>query len=181
MRRLATIALLLLPAACGAPPPPDEGRRSQAMADATGHLIRSMDPCRMGRTDFEPSREFRDCLDLLPQERFRGVWYVGFEDMSFVPGAVSAPAVRVMDVRAARAPWIELAMPRGVGERLWRAAPEGTRGSQAVRIDFLGRRERPRRADSGTTIVVDRIYSMHVLGPTRTWVDLSIRPAGFAD
>ena len=88
------------------------------MADATGHLIRSMDPCRMGRTDFEPSREFRDCLDLLPQERLRGVWYVGFEDMSFVPGAVSAPAVRVMDSRAARAPWIELDMPRGVGERL---------------------------------------------------------------
>jgi len=180
------LLLLLLPGACGAPAPPlTEGERSQAMADATGHLIGSMDPCQMGggRTYRDPPRQrpLRDCLDLMPQERMHGIWYTGFELSRFVPGAVSPPAVRVVNMETVREPWNELDLPWEVSRRLWAAVPEAAYGTLAVRIDFLGRRSKPRPGVPVTTIVVDRVYSMRVLGTVRTWMDLPGRPAGFWD
>lgn len=174
MRRFSLLAGLLLVGACGQPAPPlTEGHRSQAMADATAHLIESMDPCVIGVVhNVLIMRELRDCLDLMPQERIRGVWHVGFEDTSFDLNTRWTPLERAFDPRIPQPPMTELIMPRGVGARLWSGMPANARGTLAVGIDFLGRRSRPRAGDSGTTIIVDRVYRMRILGTVRAYVDL---------
>jgi hypothetical protein len=182
VRRLPLLAGLALVAACGKPAPrPTEGQRYQAIADATSHLVGSVNPCVIRvDNDHVLMRPMRNCLDLMPQERFQGVWYTGFEESGFVPNATTAPAVRLLNRETAREPMVMLDMPREVSDRLWTAMPHAMRGTMAVRIAFFGRREKqPRFGEQ--IIIVDRVERMRILGRVRTLVDLPGIARGIID
>ena len=100
-----------------------------------------------------------DRCDFAPRERLRGVWVSGFERSEYVPGGTGAygpgdpPAPRY---------WLSFA-PGVVPDPAVRAELDALRTTGAVDIAFEGRMARP----PGAVVVVDRIISMRVLGPTR--------------
>src|SRR6185295_10593874 len=98
MTRAAPLALLLLVAACGEPTA-DAIERQTRLDREIEHVRESMNPCLNHEGDTVRSRRFRDCLELLPQERMRGIWYSGFEESGFVANATSAPPVRIISRR----------------------------------------------------------------------------------
>ena len=100
-----------------------------------------------------------DNCDFGPAERFSGVWVTGFERSDYVPGGTGGRAEG--DPGPPRA-WLAFA-PGVVPDPAVRAAADKLRATAAVEIVFIGRRARP----PGEVIVVDRIISMRLLGPTR--------------
>jgi hypothetical protein len=109
--------------------------------------------------------QFRECVDLRPPERMRGIWYQSFDESYLVEGATSAPAK--MNVRRLRTT-LELdpdAAIRRVHQRLH---------AQCVRafaVEFIGRRPtKPMWMTRGQDslwpedlIVVDKLISVRFL------------------
>ncbi|HST37110.1 MAG TPA: hypothetical protein VLK25_10840 [Allosphingosinicella sp.] len=94
-----------------------------------------------------------------PEERFSGVWVTGFERSEFAAGGNGA---YTDDDPPPPRPWLAFA-PGVVPDPAVRAAADKLHATAAVEIVFMGRRARP----PGEVVVVDRIISMRLLGPTR--------------
>jgi hypothetical protein len=104
-------------------------------------------------------REDLENCDFGPQERLSGVWVTGFERSEFALGGRGAIAPG--DPPLPR-PWLAFA-PGVHPDPALRAELDKMRTTAAVEIIFDGRRARP----PGEVVVVDRIISMRILGPTR--------------
>jgi hypothetical protein len=153
-----------------------EAAMNEAAAEAQALL--DNDPCIRSEGNVIRSLPYRDCVDLLPPERMRGVWYVALEESGFLPGATTAPAQRYW---ATDRPlpeheiWLDVdhmdAALRQAGP-----LPEG-HGALALAIDFVGRRPRNNEGSYGhgggarKLIVVDRIISIRPIRRVRTWVE----------
>lgn len=175
--RASLLAGLLLVAGCGQPSPPlNAVERELQLARATARVRRSMDPCLIDEGEVLRSRQYRDCLKLLPQERMRGVWYSGFEESGFVANATAAPAVRVIgpdSVNPEFETFLELddaAVWRRVG------APQDHMETHAIALEFVGRRSKyPGAYYSGEgnhVVVLDRLISARLLHPVRSRIEL---------
>ncbi len=157
---MRAIALVLLLAACSdgaghggngdrqaakpeAPPAPSGTPRREATGSCVGPIMDS----QLDRCDFAP------------RARLRGVWVSGFERSEYVPGGTGAYAPG--DPPAPRY-WLSFA-PGVTPDPAVRAELDALRTTGAVDIEFEGRMARP----PGAVVVVDRIISMRVLGPTR--------------
>lgn len=105
------------------------------------------------------------CIALLPAERMQGVWLSGFERSSFLAGAKSIPKG---PSQFSNAVWFDFAPGVHPAPAL-RAEMDRIGGTVAVAIEFDGRRSRDagRYGHMGGArhiVVVDRIYTAHILG-----------------
>ncbi len=110
----------------------------------------------------------RDCPDLLPAERMRGVWVTGFERSGFVPDATEAP--RYDDPSPNRI-WLDFADGSPPDPAL-RAELDKMRTTAAVALEFIGRRSRGpgnhgHLGGARQLVRVERILSARILGPLR--------------
>jgi hypothetical protein len=179
--RVSLLAGLLLLTGCGEPGPALNAAQRQLRLDREIARVRhSMDPCVIDEGDAISSRRYRDCLDLLPQERMRGIWYSGFEESGFVRGATSAPAVRVIG-RDSRNPEFETFLELDE-DAVWRrlGIPQDHMETHAIALDFLGRRSRHAGAyyasEHGHVVVLDRLISARLLGPVESLIDCRAWP-----
>ena len=173
MTRAAPLALLLLAGACGGRSTNEAIDREAQLAQEVARVQWSMNPCLIDEGDVLRSRRFRDCVELLPQERMHGLWYAKFEGSEYLPNATSAPRVRVVDIMVTH-PGFDIELD---GEAVWRMAgqPREPAAVQAVALDFLGRRSRYRGAyitgDDNYLVVVDQLISARLLGEVDSFVD----------
>jgi hypothetical protein len=110
----------------------------------------------------------RDCPDLLPAVRMRGVWVTGFERSGFVPDATEAPLYS--DPSPDRI-WLDFDDSSPPDPAL-RAELDKMRTTAAVAIEFVGRRSRSpgnygHLGGARDMVVVERIISARILGPLR--------------
>ena len=121
------------------------------------------DPCLRREGDVYVQRRVADCIELLPPVRMSGVWVLGFEESSFIPGAsaVPAPSDRIRFR-------IFLEADRPLSERLsqrWDSTP----AAASLAIEFIGRRSKHPGAyytgEGDHVVVLDRLISVRYLGP----------------
>jgi hypothetical protein len=171
--RAAALALLLLAGACGEPAGNAIERQAQLDREID-RLRRSTDPCTIDEGDGLRSRRYRDCLDLLPQERMHGIWYFGFEESGFVANATSAPRVRVIGRHGN--PEFDTFLELDE-DAVWRllGGPLDHIQTRAIALDFIGRRSRRAGAyytgEGNHVVVVDRLISARMVGEVESLVD----------
>jgi hypothetical protein len=182
VKRLPLLAGLALLVACGQPAPTTNAVAQELqLADRTAGVRSSMNPCIIDEGDNRRFRHYRDCVDLLPQERMQGVWYQGFDESGFVPNATTAPAGRIMGIH-----WVNpefhtfLEADREAEPHLPPPARFDSM-TNAWLIDFVGRRAKHpghyyagQWGDDHNLVVLDRLISIRLLGPVVTRLD----PAG---
>ena len=94
------------------------------------------DPCLRREGDVYVQRAFASCIDLLPPRRMKGVWIIGMEESSFIPGEQAAPnASNKLRFR------IFLEADRGLSERVTQSV-RGRGFPAAFAVDFVGRRSK---------------------------------------
>lgn len=173
MGRRLPLAGLLLPllGGCGEPTVRNADQRAVELILATERVRRSMDPCVIQEGHQLTMRPYRDCLQLLPGARMRGVWFTGFEESGFIADVDSVPPEREIGPGANREfeTFLEIdaaAALRRIGQ------PAMTRCTRAVAIEFIGRRSRePGPYYAGLrdhVVVVDRLLSARLLGTVAT-------------
>ncbi len=127
-----------------------------------------------------------ECVEMLPPRLYRGTWFVGLEESSFLPAGGPLPAIRVYS--ATETPpeletWLDIGWP--AMQDLLATVPEpGGSGTGRYRVEFIGRQAR----HAGTygvgaphVIRVDRMISIRPAGSVRTRVDLPGVRCPFAD
>lgn len=174
---LAALALL---GACGQQPSALRAwQQDIQLADRTAEVRDSMNPCRIEEGSVRRLRPYRDCVDLLPQERMRGVWYRGSEESNFIPNATAAAAVRTRGIH-----WVNpefrtfLEVDPALAAQVPPVPPHDGIETHAWLIDFVGRRARSPGTyytdEADHLVVLDRLISIRLLGPVVTRLD----PAG---
>ena len=162
MRRTALVALAAALGGCG--PDAGNGFGNERGGDPPANRQAGDQPLRPEERASAPCtgpimRDDLENCDFEPAARHSGVWVTGFERSDYVPGGTGGRAEG--DPGPPRA-WLAFA-PGVVPDPAVRAAADKLGTTAAVEIVFIGRRARP----PGAVIVVDRIVSMRLLGPTR--------------
>ena len=136
------------------------------------------DPCRFIRDGVFTSLDYRDCVDLLPPQRFRGTWFVGLEESTFLPAGRPLPAERLLSATQSPPEW-EIWLDAGWPEmlELLEGVPEpaGDGDTGRYEVEFIGRKARHAGqygAGSPQLIVLDRLISIRPAGRVRTRVEL---------
>lgn len=146
-----------------------------AQIDADPCAQRSID--RLGHRTISVIRSFRprDCMDFLPAEVMRGVWFHGFEESGFVPDVDHVPLRRVLR-SGTRNPESETFLDIDAEEALRRLGGSECRGTCAYAITFVGRRTRDAGnyySGEGTHVVaVNAVLTGRLLGRVTTRVCL---------
>ena len=120
---------------------------------------------------------YRRCVQLLPMERIKGIWFVGNEESTFRAEETPLLPVRVVtEERLQDGAWLDVGWPEEL-DLLARVPPPSGEGDTArYRVDFIGRRAREtgeygHMGMSRHLIVLDRMLAIAPAGRVRTRIE----------
>ena len=173
MKMLAIVAAMVM---LGGDPPQSSQTVREMMAAYDASMAK--DPCLRREGSAWAQLRWSQCLKFGRPQRMHGVWFWGFEESGFVPNVRRVRLVRNLFDKQGMpefTTYLEIDLPAAL-RRI--KVPQSHGCTQAIAIDFIGRRSVKRGAyytgTNDAVIVVDRVIGGRFLGVVK-----SVGPPGW--